>query len=210
MPSSEASRRPATAVCCWATNVRSLRLVAANGYVTTIATGSAYSDNTFDHHGVGVLSQQPLVFDNTRPALAAAPDGSLVVASAQSIRRVARDGSVTPIAGLVGAAGFTAGSNSEAAFVGITALAIKSDGTIAVFDATGVRLVAPATNTVTTLAGATDPGSVGSVDGTGAAARFFGLTSMAYAKTATCSLPILSIRRFGASRRQAWSRHSPE
>ena len=160
----------------------SLRLVAANGYVTTIATGSAYSDNTFDHHGVGVLSQQPLVFDNTRPALAAAPDGSLVVASAQSIRRVARDGSVTPIAGLVGAAGFTAGSNSEAAFVGITALAIKSDGTIAVFDATGVRLVAPATNTVTTLAGATDPGSVGSVDGTGAAARFFGLTLMAYAQ----------------------------
>ena len=160
--------------------VGAVRLVDASGGLTTLAVGAAYHENIFDPAGVGVLSQQPVVFDNSRPALAAAPDGSILVATAQTIRRIAPDGRVTPVAGLFGAWGFRPGANSAAAFLGIGSMAARADGTIAVFDTAGVRLIAPDTHLTSSLAGLTVDIQSVAVDGIGAAARFGNATSVAW------------------------------
>jgi len=161
-------------------SVGALRLVGTDGYTRTIAVSSAFDNNFFsDHTGVGVLSQQPFDFGNSRPALAAAPDGSIVVAGRTDLRRILSDLSVTPIAGLVGRADVIDGSNSAALFVSPAGLVVKPDGTIVVFDGTTIRTVAPVTNTVTTLAGSATL-AIGQ-DGTGAAAGFQGGRSVVIA-----------------------------
>ena len=161
-------------------SVGALRLVGTDGYTRTIAVASAF-DNSFlsDHTGVGVLSQQPFNFGNYRSALAAAPDGSIVVAGRTDLRRILPDLSVTPIAGLVGRADVTDGANSAALFVSPAGLVVKPDGTIVVFDGTTIRTVAPVTNTVTTLAGSATL-AIGR-DGTGSAAGFQGGRSVVIA-----------------------------
>jgi NHL repeat len=155
-----------------------LRLVGTDGYTRTIAVSSAFDPAFFDHTGVGVLSQRP--FDFTfRPALAAAPDGSIVVAGRTDLRRILSDLSVAPIAGLVGRGDVTDGANSAGLFVGPIGLVVKPDGTIVVFDGTTIRTVAPATNSVTTLAGSAAV-AIGR-DGTGSAAGFQGGRSIVLA-----------------------------
>jgi serine/threonine protein kinase/sugar lactone lactonase YvrE len=95
--------------------------------------------------------------------------GNLYVTDAYTIRKVAPTGEVTTLAGKHGYPGTTDGLGAEARFSWPSALAADSAGNIWVADRYAIRKVTPA-GQVTTLAGS--PGHAGSIDGTGADARF--------------------------------------
>ncbi|HMC93215.1 MAG TPA: hypothetical protein VKO16_00440 [Polyangia bacterium] len=91
----------------------------------------------------------------------------------ETIRRVEiATGVVTTLAGSPGAPGSTDGTGAAARFGGPAGLASDGAGNLFVADAGNhtIRKVVIATGVVTTLAGS--PGAPGSIDGTGAAARF--------------------------------------
>jgi secreted PhoX family phosphatase len=110
---------------------------------------------------------------NGNGGLALDAAGNLFVADWDNflVRRVTAAGVVTTLAGSPGSAGSTDGTGAAARFVNPNGLAIDTAGNVYVADwgnAT-IRRITPA-GVVTTLAGT--PGSPGSADGTGAAARF--------------------------------------
>jgi sugar lactone lactonase YvrE len=106
-------------------------------------------------------------------ALAADEQGNVFVAEPYSsvIRKISPAGDVTTIAGQVGVAGHVDGVGKEARFAFPNAIAVDRQGTLYVTEGSGhtIRRVAP-DGLVTTLAGRA--GVPGSVDGTGADARF--------------------------------------
>jgi len=89
----------------------------------------------------------------------------------QTIRKIAPGGVVTTIAGQAGVSGNTDGTGSAARFFGPRALAVDAAGVVYITDSFNhtIRKMTSA-GVVTTIAGT--PGSAGSQDGTGAAARF--------------------------------------
>lgn len=97
--------------------------------------------------------------------------GNLFVADQDAIRRIARDGYVTTIAGSPNTSGSANGFGAAARFQFPSGLVVDRDGNTFVSD-TGnntIRKITP-DGLVSTLAGS--PGQVGNVDGTGAQARF--------------------------------------
>ena len=142
-----------------------IRTVTPGGVVSTLAgtPGSfAFAD------GTGSAARF-----NGNGGLALDAAGNLFVADWDNflVRRVTAAGVVTTLAGSPGSAGSTDGTGAAARFVNPNGLAIDTAGNVYVADwgnAT-IRRITPA-GVVTTLAGT--PGSPGSADGTGAAARF--------------------------------------
>lgn len=164
--------------------VHAIRLVAADGYVTTLAADDLNTQSVPD--ATGVIAQHPL--DLSYYAMAAAADGTLYVGNRYVIRRIATDGTVTPAVGLYGSTDNLDGSNSAADLNSpTTGMAFRPDGKLAFMDVSNVRFLDPATNTVTAYVGAaeragTSPGSgTGAVDGQGATARFQGLEGIVVA-----------------------------
>ena len=147
------------------------------GTIITTFAGTAGVGATLD--GTGTAAQ----FSNPY-SIAIDTLGNFYVAdpSAHVIRKITSAGVVTTFAGTAGSAGNTDGVGSAARFNGPQGVAVDGSGNIYVADTNNhtIRGISPSGN-VLTLAGT--PGSVGSADGLGSAARFaypFGLVIDAF------------------------------
>lgn len=148
-----------------------LRVVSPAGVVTTLA-GSPYQTGAADGTGSAARFSCPI-------GVALGPGGDLFVTDgcAHQLRRVTPAGAVTTVAGAAGQPGSTDGTGSAARFDLPSGVAVDPSGNVYVSD-TGnqtIRRVTPA-GVVSTVAGSA--GQVGTLDGTGSAARFdspFGL-----------------------------------
>ena len=98
-------------------------------------------------------------------------EGNLYVADSlnYTIRKISTDGAVMPLAGTPGERGTTDGTGAQARFFDLRGLAVDRFGCVYVTDGNVVRKITPAGD-VSTLAGS--PGSPGTTNATGAAARF--------------------------------------
>jgi len=147
------------------TNAYTIRAIAANGAVTTVA-GAAAQSGWMDGRGNFARFNKP-------SGIAIDLAGNLIIADTGNhvIRRVTVDGVSSTVAGLGGAAGYVDGSAANARFSSPRGIAMGDDGNIYVAD-TGnfvIRRIDGAGN-VTTLAGSS--GTSGWCDGTGANALF--------------------------------------
>jgi len=142
-----------------------IRKVTAGGVVTTLA-GTADLVGNVDSTGAAARFDLP-------SGVAVDSAGNVYVADQNNhtIRKVAAGESVTTLAGTAGMLGSVDGTSAAARFYQPTGMAVDSAGNIYVADQYNsiIRKVT-AGGAVTTLAGTAD--LVGSVDGTGAAARF--------------------------------------
>jgi hypothetical protein len=148
-----------------------IRAITPAGVVTTLA-GSAGMSGSADGTGAAARFGSP-------EAVAVDAAGTVYVADSTTIRKITTPGGiVTTLAGMAGAPGSIDGTGAAARFYNAEGVATDSSGNIYVtdFGASTIRKVT-ATGIVTTLAGT--PFTYGSADGTGAAARFLGLTGIA-------------------------------
>src|ERR1017187_1417676 len=143
-----------------------IRQVTPAGVVTTLA-GSAGNFGSADGAGNSAQFYQP-------QGMAVDGSGNIYVADTgnQTIRKVTVLGAVTTLAGLAGNNGNADGTGNSASFWNPQGVALDSAANLYVADSFNntIRQVTPA-GVVTTLAGTA--GSLGSADGTGAAARFW-------------------------------------
>ena len=142
-----------------------IRKISPLGVVTTLA-GTAGGLGSADGTGAAARFNYPA-------GLAVDGAGNVLVADTgnHTIRKISPLGVVTTLAGTVGSAGDTDGTGAAAQFHYPRGLAVDAAGNVFVAD-TGnltIRKISPA-GVVTTLAGTAT--SLGSTDGTGAAARF--------------------------------------
>lgn len=111
-------------------------------------------------------------------------DGNLYVADTgnHTIRKIAADGTVSTVAGLVGTAGSADGTGAAARFFSPQGITLDTSGTLYVADTSNhtIRTITAA-GVVSTLAGS--PGLAGTADGTGSAARFNRPNSVALDRT---------------------------
>lgn len=162
-----------------------VRRVSPDGTVTTIA-GSAGNKGNAD--GVGTAAQ----FNNPS-GIAADAAGNLYVADAFNslIRRISPAGVVTTYAGIRGQRSLVNGPTANASFIDPMALALDVPGNVYVADGyfsppepntiagrSIIRKITPQ-GMVSSLAGGFIPETAEDVDGTGAAARFSGISGMA-------------------------------
>ena len=152
-------------------NTNSIRFVAPNGSVSTLA------GETDD----GSVDGTALIARFTQPAgLALDAAGNVYVAdwAADTIRKVAKDGTVTTVAGSASQSGSADGQGAGARFSFPQAVALDGAGNLYVADKANhtIRKIDSAGN-VTTLAGSA--GQSGSADGPGSAARFKNPTGVA-------------------------------
>ncbi len=150
-----------------------IRKITAGGVVTTLAGSAGNSGGgSVDGTGSGAKFNSPL-------GVAVDSSGTVYVADASSnkIRKVTAGGVVTTLAGSAGNPGSADGAGSAARFNSPLGVAVDISGNLYVADFYNhsVRKVT-AGGVVTTLAGV---GSVGSADGTGSTASFFGPYGMA-------------------------------
>lgn len=139
-----------------------VRRVTPAGEVTTVA-GSAPA------FGVAVDGPASAARFNGIGDLDVDADGVVYVASSGTVRRIARDGSTTTLAGSATERGHRDGTGGEARFNGGSGLVLAPNGDLIVADGQTIRRVTQA-GVVTTIAGQAD--KVGLVDGTGEEARF--------------------------------------
>ena len=141
-----------------------IRKVTPGGVVTTLA-GTFGQVGSVD--GIGAVARF------FRPRVAADSAGNIFVADTDNglIRRVTPDGIVNTLAGTAGLEGWTDGIGAAARFSSPTAIAVDSMGNVFVGDSGNftIRKIA-AGAVVTTFAGMA--GGFGTLDGTGAEARF--------------------------------------
>jgi sugar lactone lactonase YvrE len=152
-------------------NNHTIRKMTPSGVVTTLA-GRPGIRGYADGAGYAACFDSPL-------GIAADRAGNLYVADygSYTIRKITPAGVVTTFAGTAGAQGNTDGPRETARFSAPLGVAIDSSGNIYVTDGSGgkpgmgdvIRKVTPG-GVVTTFAGTA--GAAGSIDGTGAAARF--------------------------------------
>jgi sugar lactone lactonase YvrE len=142
-----------------------IRKITPAGDVTTLA-GKVGSTGSADGTGAAASFNNPT-------GVAADGTGNLFVADYQNctIRKITPAGAVTTLAGTPGLSGSADGTGAAASFKNPTGVAVDGLGNVFVADSSNhtIRKITPA-GAVTTLAGT--PGSTGSGDGTGAAARF--------------------------------------
>jgi streptogramin lyase len=143
-----------------------IRTITPAGVVSTIAGGPG---NGFADGPRGVakfMYPESLVLDLAGNAYVADSDNAC-------LRKVTSGGIVSTLAGKAGRAGHADGTGSAATFYGPQGVAVDPKGTIYVADC-GYSIIRRIDSDahVTTFAGS--PGSVGSLDGSGANARFFG------------------------------------
>ena len=158
-----------------------IRLVSANGNVTTIAHAAAADANNSDNglsDGIGVLAQLPL--GRSVQDLAVDSSGRVIIGDggANILRRIDTSGQVSLFAGLAfGTVGMVDGVGSAAQFSDLkSAITQDSAGNLYVGDFAAVRKVA-SDGTTTLLAGgrvdSADPTpQFGAVDGNATTARF--------------------------------------
>jgi hypothetical protein len=150
-----------------------IRKVSPDGAVTTLAGSPGVSGST-DGTGAVARFSGPwgVAFDG---------NGDLLVADwfNNTLRKVTPAGVVTTMAGLAGTTGTADGIGSAARFNRPSGVAVGVGGVIYVADTLNytLRSVLP-DGTVSTLAGLA--GTAGTADGTGAAARFWGATGVAF------------------------------
>ncbi len=146
-------------------STNTVRRVNAAGQVSLVA-GTAGASGSTDGTGAAARFNQP-------GGIVAAADGTLGVADTANatVRRISPAGVVTTLAGSPSAQGNADGTGAAATFASPTGLAFDSAGRLVVADAMNntVRRITSA-GAVTTQAGS--PGSAGSADGAGSAARF--------------------------------------
>jgi len=148
------------------TGYGTIRKITPDGVVTTLAGDGTYGHTDGTGSAARFSSQGGIAVDRTT--------GMVYVADAlsNSIRKVTPGGVVTTIAGSTdGLGGNADGIGNAARFSGPWALAVDAAGVLYIADRFNhtIRKMTP-DGTVTTIAGTA--GSVGSQDGTGAAARF--------------------------------------
>jgi streptogramin lyase len=139
-----------------------VRRVTAAGEVTTFA-GSAPA------FGFAIDGSASAARFNGIGDLDVDADGVVYAASGGTVRRIARDGSTTTLAGSATERGHRDGTGGEARFNGSSGLVLAPNGDLIVADGQTIRRVTQS-GVVTTIAG--HPDKVGLVDGVGDAARF--------------------------------------
>ncbi|MFA5909592.1 MAG: NHL repeat-containing protein [Vicinamibacterales bacterium] len=143
-----------------------IRSIAANGAVTTLA-GALSNPGTTDATGSAARFHFP-------SSIAATNAGVIYVADTENdaIRAIASGAVVATIAGQAGRTSSVDGQGAAARFEDPFSAAVDADGVVFIADSAAhvIRRITP-DGTVTTYAGT--PGSYGSADGTGAAARFY-------------------------------------
>ena len=154
------------------TTNNNVRKIAADGTVTTLA-GLAGRSSSVDGQGGAARFEDPY-------AVATDSLGNSYVADAtdHTLRKITADGTVTTFAGRAGSFGSSDGAGSVARFKTPRGIATDSSGNVYVAD-TGNKTIRKITaaGTVSTLAGTAGLG--GSLDATGAAARFSGPNGVA-------------------------------
>lgn len=142
-----------------------IRAITAAGAVTTFA-GSSSASGTND--GPALLARFKYTLG---PAITS--DGTLYVSDVgnHTIRKISPAGEVSTFAGTIGTSGTNDGVGTAASFQSPLGLAVDAQNNVFVADNANhtIRKITPA-GEVTTFAGA--PGSAGTNDGVGAAARF--------------------------------------
>ncbi|OWQ45493.1 hypothetical protein CDL60_19855 [Roseateles noduli] len=174
-----------------------VRRIDASGLVTTLAIAHPFGFNGMTA-GTGVLAQLPFAWFpedaldgglshfSRAVAVAGAPDGSLVVGSTASLRRIAPGGAVSPIAGLIGVGSFDGTGTVADVLNASQAVVVDPAGVIYFSDVSTIRAV-DATRTVRTIAGTpslfgdSSGQGQGAVDGPGSTARFTNVTGLARA-----------------------------
>lgn len=143
-----------------------VRKITPSGQVTTLA-GVAANPGIVDGVGSAARFVQP-------SAVAVDRNGNVYVTdfSADTVRAIAPDGTVTTIAGLANTPGTADGTGSNARFFFPAGIVVDASGNLYVSEYKNgtIRKIAP-DRTVTTLAG--DPDVAGSDDGVGRAAHFY-------------------------------------
>lgn len=152
-----------------------IRRVTADGLVTTIAGTAAAASAHVDGVGTAARFLQPGDVDVDA-------DGVAYVSDFTTIRRIARDGATTTIAGTPGESLHRDGSRGEARFRGAGGIALEPSGSLVVVDGDTIRRVTLA-GEVTTIAGS--PTESGYRDEAGASARFNYIVSIAVAPGGT-------------------------
>lgn len=158
-----------------------IRRISPDGTVTTLA-GVPGAWSFADGPGAQAMFSAPV-------GLAVDRTGRVLVADQMNhvIRVVARDGTVSTLAGAAGQGGDVDGTGAAARLNGPSGLAIDAAGTIYVAENWGnvVRRLTP-DGRVTTLAG--DPAHAGTNDGVGAAARFRALNRISVDASGTLTV----------------------
>ena len=153
-----------------------IRQITSTGTVSTLA-GSTRSFGSSDGTGSSALFHHPF-------GVAADNSGNIYVADYlnSTVRKITSSGVVTTLAGSPGAPGSADGTGSGAQFNLPRGVAVDSSGNVYVADyANSLIRKISASGVVTTLAGS--PGSTGTADGTGGAARFNFPTGVAVDKS---------------------------
>jgi sugar lactone lactonase YvrE len=142
-----------------------IRKITSAGVVTTVA-GSAAQSGTTDGTGSAARFTSPMGL-----AIDSADNIYVADGGASTIRKITPAGVVTTLAGMAGKSGSADGVGSAAQFNYPEGIALDATGSLYVADTTSntIRKISAAA-AVTTLAGSV--AQVGSVDGTGSAARF--------------------------------------
>ena len=152
------------------TGNNTIRKISSAGAVVTLA-GAAGNFGSADANGTNALFDSP-------QGISVDASGNLYVADSlnNTIRRVTSGGAVATIAGMVGNFGSTDGTNGVARFWGAQGITVNPTNSSVIYiadtgNSTVRQLAASGTNWVSsTLAGSA---SIGSMDSTGGAARFF-------------------------------------
>lgn len=143
-----------------------IRAIATNGSISTVA-GVVGLPGTTDGSGAAARFHFP-------SGVALTTTGVIYVADTDNdtIRAIASSGAVTTAAGQAGRASTADGQGADARFDDPFAAAVDADGVVYVADSAAhvIRRITP-DGAASTYAGS--PGSFGSADGTGAAARFY-------------------------------------
>lgn len=153
------------------TNNSTIRKITPSGVVSTLA-GTVGAVGSADGTGAAARFSKPW-------GVAVDSAGNVYVADTNNgtIRKVTPTGVVSTLAGTAGVSGSADGTGAAASFRLLYCIAVDTTGNsyVADYQMNTIRKITP-TGVVTTLAGTA--GVIGSADGTGAAASFFGPSSI--------------------------------